>query len=884
MDDPAATLPILKGSILCALVAVSRGIQEALYTAALYRMTYKIMGPKSISHGMKIRGGLPGGATTARILLSSLIGTTVEFYDFYIYATAASLVFGPLFFPASAPSVELLGAYASFGIAFMARPLGGTVFGHFGDRIGRKVTLVAALLMMGASTAGIGLLPTYAVAGWLAPLLLCALRFGQGLALGGEWAGAVLLALENAPPGWRARFAMFAPLGAPLGFVIANGLFLALTLCLTPEQFSEWGWRVPFLASAPLVIMGLWVRFNLVETPEFSASLAEAKPARVPLQEVLRDHLGQVVVGSFGVVACFSLYYVVTAFSLGYGTTTLGFSRSEFLVIELGAIFFMAASIIAASWLSDKLDSERVLILGCIGTIVSSVLLAPMLGSGSLWAIFIYLSLSLWVMGFVNGPLAAWLPALFPARVRYSGTSLAFNIGGIIGGAFSPIVAQALSEKSGLIAVGFYLAITGGLSLVAFDASARKKAMSALERSETRYRSIFEQNHVSLCELDVSELRNHLDDLRQRGVTDLEILAAWNSGFVSHCASLIRFTDANSATAALLGCRSPEALRGPIARFIPKQSEILLQIILATKSGDVRLEREIKLLRDDGREIIVLFVAAFPKDSLALHRVACAMIDVTERELAKQALEAAQGELARAGRVAAVGAVSASIAHEVNQPIGAVVMFAQACVRWLQADPPDIKSATNNAERVVQHSLRASQIIQRTRDQLKGAPRRPAALDMREVVTEVEGLLDRELTSATAKIFTDFSATHYGVIADRVEIQQVIANLVTNGLQAMSSVAGKAPEIHISIHDGDAETLLLAVRDIGTGIPHSSIPNLFDPFFTTKSEGMGMGLAICKSIVEAHGGSLSARNHQEGGAVFEVLLPTATAAPGVAAE
>ncbi|WJH41491.1 MFS transporter [Aliirhizobium terrae] len=381
------------------------------------------------------------------------------------------------------------------------------MFGHFGDRIGRKATLVASLLLMGISTAGIGLLPTYAVAGWLAPVLLCTLRFGQGLALGGEWTGAVLLALENAPAGWKARFAMFAPLGAPIGFLMANGLFLALTILLSPEQFVDWGWRVPFLASVPLVWIGLWIRFNLVETPEFASAIAEARPARVPLLEVARKHGGQLVIGAFGVVACYSLYYIVTAFALGYGTTTLGFTRAEFLEIELVAILFMAASIIIASWLADRLSHERVLIWGCIGTIVSGILLAPMMGSGSLLVIFIYLSLSLCAMGFVNGPLGAWLPSLFPARVRYSGTSLAFNIGGIIGGAFSPVIAQTLASSSGLLAVGFYLAITGGISLVAFDASARSRALSALVQSERRYRSIFEQNHISLCELDFSEVR-----------------------------------------------------------------------------------------------------------------------------------------------------------------------------------------------------------------------------------------------------------------------------------------------------------------------------------------------------------------------------------------
>ena len=360
---------------------------------------------------------IPSGMTF-RILMSSLVGTSVEFYDFYIYATAASLVFGPLFFPATVSSMELISAYASFGIAFIARPLGGAVFGHFGDRVGRKATLVASLLLMGSSTAAIGLLPTYAVAGWLAPALLCLLRFGQGLALGGEWTGAALLALENAPKGWRARYAMFAPLGAPIGFVLANSLFLLLTITLSPEQFTDWGWRVPFLLSAPLVWMGIWIRFNLVETRDFHAALAKSKPSRVPLLDIFRLHMDQVISGVFGVVACFSLYYVVTAFALGYGTSQLGYTRSSFLMVELGAILFMAAGIVVASWLSDRIDPERILIFGCVGTIISGVVLAPMLGSGSLVVIFVYLAFSLWVMGFVNGPLGAWLPGLFPTRVR----------------------------------------------------------------------------------------------------------------------------------------------------------------------------------------------------------------------------------------------------------------------------------------------------------------------------------------------------------------------------------------------------------------------------------------------------------------------------------
>jgi MFS family permease len=417
-----------------------------------------------------------------RVLGASLVGTAVEFYDFYIYATAAALVFGPLFFPSESPSAQLLSAYASFGLAFIARPLGASVFGHFGDRVGRKSTLVASLLLMGGSTLAIAFLPTYATAGWIAPLLLCILRFGQGFGLGGEWGGAALLAVENAPPGWRARFGMFPQLGAPVGFIAANGLFLLLGLALSAEDFRAWGWRLPFLASALLVGVGLWVRLKLTETPAFAEALAEAPPPRVPLFDVLRDHLRETLAGTFAVVACFAIFYLATAFALGYGTTTLGYSREHFLGVQLGAILFMAAGIIVAGWLSDLSNPRRVLMLGCAGTIVAGALLGPLMGSGSLTAVFLFLALALTLMGFVYGPLGAWLPGLFPARVRYTGASIAFNVGGILGGALAPLVAQALADRGGLPLVGLYLSVAGLISLIGLAAVGGRQALTAVSR------------------------------------------------------------------------------------------------------------------------------------------------------------------------------------------------------------------------------------------------------------------------------------------------------------------------------------------------------------------------------------------------------------------
>jgi MFS family permease len=400
-----------------------------------------------------------------RVLGASLVGTSVEFYDFYIYATAAALVFGPLFFPAESASAQLMAAYASLGLAFVARPLGALVFGHFGDRVGRKSTLVASLMLMGGATFLIAFLPTYAMVGWIAPLLLCILRFSQGLGLGGEWGGAALLAMENAPRGWAGRFGMVPQLGAPIGFIAANGLFLILALVLSDAQFVSWGWRVPFLLSAILVVLGLWVRLKLHETPAFQEAMERDPPASVPIAELFRAHLRATLAGTFGVVACFALYYIATAFVLGYGTTTLGFSRSAFLSVQLVAILFMALGIILSGWWADRTTPGHVLAWGCAMVIASGALMLPMMGGGDLTMIGLWLGVALLAMGFVYGPLGAWLPGLFPARVRYTGASMAFNVGGVIGGALTPIFAQALTDVGGIGYVGVYLAVAGVLSL-----------------------------------------------------------------------------------------------------------------------------------------------------------------------------------------------------------------------------------------------------------------------------------------------------------------------------------------------------------------------------------------------------------------------------------
>ena len=409
-----------------------------------------------------------------RILLASLVGTAVEFYDFYIYATAASLVLGPLFFPSNSANAQLLSAYASFGLAFVARPVGAAVFGHFGDRIGRKSTLVASLLLMGGSTLSIAFLPTYARVGFWAPFLLCVLRFGQGFGLGGEWGGAALLAVENAPPGWRGRFGTAPQMGAPVGFIAANGLFLVLGATLSPQQFAAWGWRLPFLLSAALVALGLWVRLTISETPAFKQALEEGPPSIVPLAEVVHAHSRALLRGTLAVVACFAIFYISTAFALGYGTSQLHHSKQALLAVQLLAILFMAAGILIAGWWSDRSSPRIVLTWGCLGVVATGAVLAPLLG-GSLTSAAAFLCLALFVMGFVYGPVGAWLPEQFPTRVRYTGASLAFNVGGVVGGALTPFAAQALSTR-GLVWVGAYLAAAGSLSAIALLLPERRGA------------------------------------------------------------------------------------------------------------------------------------------------------------------------------------------------------------------------------------------------------------------------------------------------------------------------------------------------------------------------------------------------------------------------
>lgn len=405
--------------------------------------------------------------SVTRIALASFIGTAIEFYDFYIYGMAAALVIGPVFFPSGDPTTQALNSFLTFSVAFLTRPLGAALFGHFGDRIGRKATLVASLLVMGISTTLIGVLPGYDAIGAWAPALLCLLRFGQGIGLGGEWGGAALLATENAPAGKRGWYGMFPQLGPPVGFLLATGSFLLMAHLLTDQQFKDWGWRIPFLASSVLVAVGLYVRLALAETPVFAKVLKQHQQVGLPLKQVFKTHTIQLALGAMAMVVCYALFYISTVFSLSYGTSTLQIPRQEFLGMLCVAVLFMATATPLAAWAGDYFGRRPVLLVAGSSAFLSGFLLKPMLESGSPLIITAFLSLELFLMGATFAPMGALLPELFPSELRYTGSGTAYNLGGILGASFAPYIAQRLVSEGGLAWVGGYVSLAAAISLLA---------------------------------------------------------------------------------------------------------------------------------------------------------------------------------------------------------------------------------------------------------------------------------------------------------------------------------------------------------------------------------------------------------------------------------
>jgi metabolite-proton symporter len=407
----------------------------------------------------------------AKIAGASFIGTAVEWYDFFVYGNAAALIFGAKFFPSLSPLAGSLAAFSTFTIGFLARPIGGVVMGHFGDRIGRKSMLVASLMIMGVATFLIGLLPTYAQIGAWAPILLVVLRFIQGVGIGGEWGGAVLIAVERAPSHRRGFYGSFPQMGVPAGIILSNLVFLSLSKLLTREQFDSWGWRVPFLLSSALVAIGLYVRFQLEESPLFKeVTQAQGYPRIMPIAELLRCHWRKVMLASLAFTASTTVGYIVLVYVLSYGTTTLGMARNTVLLMVLLASVLQLVMIPALSALSDRLGRRRVFMTGAIASAAWAVPFFMLLDTRDPWLMLLSLSVAVTFVSAMYGPQGAIAAELFPTSVRYSGASVGCQISSILGGGLAPTVAVALFATTGnSLSAAIYVA---GVCVVSFIAIA----------------------------------------------------------------------------------------------------------------------------------------------------------------------------------------------------------------------------------------------------------------------------------------------------------------------------------------------------------------------------------------------------------------------------
>ena len=399
----------------------------------------------------RLAGENIGQETTSmgKIAFASFIGTAIEFYDFYIYGTAAALVLGGVFFPEATPLRGTLLAFATFAVGFAARPLGGIVFGHYGDRAGRKAMLIFSLLVMGVGTFLIGLLPGYAAIGITAPVLLVILRFLQGVGLGGEWGGAVLMATEHAPTDKRGFYSSFPQVGPAVGFLLSSGLFLLLTVSLSEEQFNAWGWRIPFLLSIVLVVIGLYVRVTIAETPIFKRAMETQTRARVPFLDMVRTYPIVLALTSGGILLAYVLFYIITTFSLSYGTTLLGLPNSTVLYCTMIAVGLMGVGVPIFAVLSDKMGRRRL----CLGAAVLAGLWAfPLFwlfNTGRPILIALGFSVGMIIFAMLYGPMGAFLPELYGTRLRYSGAAVSYNLGGVLGGALAPIIATQLLASTG---------------------------------------------------------------------------------------------------------------------------------------------------------------------------------------------------------------------------------------------------------------------------------------------------------------------------------------------------------------------------------------------------------------------------------------------------
>ncbi|HET6504375.1 MAG TPA: MFS transporter [Amycolatopsis sp.] len=415
---------------------------------------------------MALRDDRQRTAQLRRVAVASAIGTTIEWYDYFIYSTAAALVFGRLFFSTLSPASGTLAAFATLGVGFLARPVGGVVWGHFGDRVGRKAMLVLSLVLMGAATVGVGVLPTYDRIGVFAPILLLALRLLQGLSAGGEWGGAALMAVEHAPAGRRGRYGSFSQIGVPAGLILAQLVFFVLNGLLSPARFSAWGWRLPFLLSVVLVAVGLVIRLRIEESPVFARLRREQARSRLPMVEVLRERPREVFVASVSFIANTAIGYVFLAYLLSYGTSVLKLGSATMLIVVIvGSVTWLVAIIASAVW-SDRIGRKPVYLAGSVLLVVWSVPFFLLVDTRQPWLLGVAVIVLNIGLGATYGPQSALFAELFEPRYRYSGASFSYAMGAVLGGGFAPLIATALRSATGTsLSVSAYMVAVGLLSL-----------------------------------------------------------------------------------------------------------------------------------------------------------------------------------------------------------------------------------------------------------------------------------------------------------------------------------------------------------------------------------------------------------------------------------
>jgi len=425
------------------------------------------------------RARLSSGASIIKTAVTASAGAAIEWYDFFIYGTAAALVFPKLFFPTDLPPlVAQIAAFSTFAVGFIARPIGGLLFGHFGDLYGRKKVLAVALLVMGAATTCVGLLPTYGAIGVFAPLLLVALRFIQGLAVGGQWGGAALLAIESAPAGKQGFYGSFVQIGVPLGVVLANLVFLVVGRVVSPELFQAWGWRIPFLLSVVLVLIGIYVHWALEEPQVFETAKSEQPAKASPLSRILREHKADVLLAGGAFIANNTCFYIAITYAVAYGAIVVGTSKETMLEAVTIASLAMIPALIACGAASDRLGRRGLFMLGAVLCGVWGFAMFPLIDTGAVAPIILAIGVALILISLMYGPQAALFAELFPVEIRYSGASLGYQIGTVFGGGFAPIIATALFAKfHSSLAITLYLAVTCLISLVCTALLARRRTL-----------------------------------------------------------------------------------------------------------------------------------------------------------------------------------------------------------------------------------------------------------------------------------------------------------------------------------------------------------------------------------------------------------------------